>query len=348
MRQLLSSLDRRALELIELLTFEDKEMTFSDLCQELNCTPNTLRNTFDYIRDTFSFLEISSQPYYFISYNNASIYNVYKHYLTDDVCIQIFLILLKHKEMSMDDLTIILNLSQSSIYRKIMDFNKFAFKRYGIKISSSPIRLKGKEINIRTFYSLLFKEMGYPASDIYLDIDLNVLSAFVEDFLKCLKYTPNFKDYSELIRFLTISILRVKNGYNLDKETQKSKYMLKIKSEINNNDNILNLLKNYRDKFDIEININNIIDILYIFLQDFYIIGKKKNRTCICDVEKFKRAKSYIFSNLKRLAGNSEVNTNEIDKLIFEINKSIVLKDIYFKYKYILDRSNYYFIDNLS
>lgn len=129
----------------------------------------------------------------------------------------LFQILFKHPQSSIEDLASELNLGSTSVYRLIKKINRVFLKRFNLKMTTSPFDLEGDERQIRSFYSQFFYESfdkrDWPFNENYdLQFRINDYIQFILKFLD-LPFEPDFSQYHYMRIHSYISIIRTVQGH---------------------------------------------------------------------------------------------------------------------------------------
>lgn len=153
----------RELELINLLSQTSDSVYYKDICERLDCSIMTLQACVAHpvfmeglgsITSEHSQLRISYEHQY-------GLRDVYQRALLESQALKMMSALFFDDFASLDDLAEGLFISLSTLKRLIGKTNIYLRERFNIKIATHPIRVVGKEHDIRLFYAKYFAE-AYP------------------------------------------------------------------------------------------------------------------------------------------------------------------------------------------
>lgn len=284
MNTLLNNILDRRLKLLVRLTYQDQPQSLEDLAQELNISKRILSNDIQIINKDWKLLEIKQKgKLVSIQYNNGSnIRNIYKLILNKEPIFRLINTLILNPTLDMTDLSKKAAMSEASIYRNIRVFNESFLRDFGVKISSTPFKLKGDQKDILLFSSVfLFDQLDmneWPFSD----YKKNDVEHFVSFFINSCRISLNFSEFKMTCLYVVLAMIWAKSlnlieSLSIDENSDnpfatkenKGRLNFLLMDDINS---FLTEVSKYEKIFNFPINGNSLAFIFSIFFRNGYFI----------------------------------------------------------------------------
>lgn len=179
----------REVTIFKQLVLNGGELTYADMLDYLKVTKASLDNDLNSISSRIHSLsdqiniQYDGQIISLTMSDDYSLQQIYRFYLDQSIKVQLINFLFKHQEFSITQLTFELAISDSSLFRKIKELNKY-LKEFGLKIRNG--QLHGEELQIRYFYYqfYLYIEDKDTFIDVHADDRISQGVQAVENFLQ--------------------------------------------------------------------------------------------------------------------------------------------------------------------
>lgn len=160
MRKLLTNKQRREIDVLEFLTHIGTPQQVKDIASYANINNRMVMETIRNINDNYDFIDIFKiDDLYGIKYkNNTSIDKIYYKIYASNIYFAIIQYIFFHDKATLDELSNVLFVSDSTTYRSILKINEVLSENYGFSIDSYPYQFTGDELNIRLFMQRFFIE----------------------------------------------------------------------------------------------------------------------------------------------------------------------------------------------
>lgn len=225
MVNLLSTSDQRKLKFAEILSNTEDWMTLTELSKLLNCSTRVLKDDIAYFRKNFTDFEIkgSNKGIRIFSTPNTGIKSLYQKMLSESTAYQLLETIFLQKGDTIADLSELLFVSGSTLYRLIRQINS-EISKYGFKIDQSPYRLIGDEKNIRYFFYQYFYEKYSFMSWPFDSIDEEALDKFLIFHIEMTQLKNDFAYYSKFKIIIVVNLIRFKNNHYVDTKNIELNY----------------------------------------------------------------------------------------------------------------------------
>lgn len=212
MRNLLTSKQRRELDVLEFLTHVGTPQQVKEIAEYANINNRMVMETIRNINDGYDFIDIfKMEDLYGIKYkNNTSIDRVYNKIYESNIYFAIIRYIFFHDTATLDDLSNALYVSESTTYRSILKVNEILTEKYGFSIDSYPYQFTGDELHIRLFMQRFFIESSTIINWPFPDHDRKFYESML---LQMVSYTPYKLDVYSLNQ-LSISVIVNEIRYN--------------------------------------------------------------------------------------------------------------------------------------
>lgn len=224
LHKLLDASSFRRLQVIERLASDDSWWTLGQLAQELACSRRTLIVDIQMINNNENnhfFIHTSKQRGIKLkALDTFHMEDVYQDLINTSLNFQIIRTVIELDTVSIEDLAEWLYTSRSSINRSLKQLNDF-LAEYDLCIQTAPLKISGKEIQIRYFYSVFLCEY-YSADKNHFD---HPMKKEVSQFLlrlekEAILSPPSFMTYHRTLMWLLVCADRVQKGHKIEKNYQ--------------------------------------------------------------------------------------------------------------------------------
>ncbi|WP_026858324.1 helix-turn-helix domain-containing protein [Jeotgalicoccus psychrophilus] len=217
MIDLLTASNQRKFKLVQLLNQSDSFVHIDTIAAHLDAK---VRTVYEDIRElgesdlshTFQ-IEARSKEYSIRFKDNCSIDSLGKYIMENNKCFQILEYTFFNKDVTVEDLADLFNISLPTVYRLISRINTGLKKNFNLKFYTSPCCLEGDEYEVRSFYLQYFTERysmkEWPFSDINHDKLLKLFTVFTNN----LNFKLQYSDLMMLKYSLAVSHVRVSQGH---------------------------------------------------------------------------------------------------------------------------------------
>lgn len=225
MKQLLNQSERRQLLGVEILHRHEDWMTLSELSKKLDCSVRVLKDDIAHFKNNFDMftIETSNNGIRLNMNNNTGLKSLYQHTLNNSTAFNLLENIFLNENISIIDLTKVLYVSSSTIYRLIDQINE-KFKDKNFKIETNPCRIIGSENEIRYFFYNYFYEKYSSLDWPYKNINENGLDKFLQFFIEFTQIEVDFAYYNVFKTVSVINLIRYKQGYCIDTSNIKTNF----------------------------------------------------------------------------------------------------------------------------
>ena len=310
MRSLLTTSDRRRLELIELLLEADDWMTFDQVAEQLANSVRNIKEDISYFRKHFPEIGIETGQYRIriMMDHSIGIQEAYRLILKETLIFQLLEEIFFIETYSIEDLAGVLHTSKSTVYRSIEAINSY-FSNVGCQVETNPCRFVGNERFIRNFYRTYFKEkstiLEWPFrhyDEQTLNANINRILAIVEKSGAVKTEDIDFAFYESIKLVIIVNVIRYQNGHLVDTNNEET-FLFKL---IFNAVKLLFLPKNMSGINGIPITTEYIYQILYPYL-------KKGNAFSLKELDKLRTRENHIDTALTHLTTSLTALSKVID-----------------------------------
>ncbi len=216
MKRLLNQTETRRLLAIEILYEQNDWITLSTLAKKLDCSLRVLKKDMAYFKKNCEEFTIESSNYgvRLVPHKNAGMKILYQYTLRKSTAYNLLENIFLKKEMTVKEITQLLSLGSSTVYRLIDQINSF-YEDLGFKIATNPCRIVGNEKEIRYFFYNYFHAKYSNLYWPFENIDQDGLDHFLQFFIE---YTETMSDFAYYNIFKTVSVvnlIRYKHCRNL-------------------------------------------------------------------------------------------------------------------------------------
>lgn len=227
MRRLLSKTEQRKLSIVEFLNKSNKYANISDLAEEFNTSERNLRENLNELRELSNIIDVDLHHgrVQINFHKNTGMESLTRHFINNNFSFQMLELLFFNNDMSVDDLSEHLFVSQSTLYRYFNKIDSILTSQFNLSFETNPCRIEGDEKEIRNFYNTFFREkygiFEWPFEDV---VPRNLSHQLIDDTLKILDLDFDFS-FRRHMRFISaIAITRCKQGKTLDRTDANTKF----------------------------------------------------------------------------------------------------------------------------
>lgn len=221
-RSILGTSDTRRLALVEKLYYRREGLSSDELLGELNCSLPILLNDIELINEQHSYYQINKTKglYRLEIDQKVNLGNVYADTLNRSPEFQIIEELLYEQCDSITSLSKKLYLSTSNTQRALKKIEK-TLSQAGMELCYRPLRIEGKESEIRTFYYRFYSERQNAFESALPNLtpsQYNVIESYVAEFVEVNDIWRKYVFQKYLVYNIYISLWRIKNHHSYPKE----------------------------------------------------------------------------------------------------------------------------------
>lgn len=324
MINLLSKFDKRRLNLVGFLHNYDGFVTYSTLTESLGISDRIIHDDLQELKQLNHILDIQILPKKVkLRFNkNTGFESIARHLMDNNLSFKIIETLFFHEDIDIEDLSELLYVSTSTLYRRFREIELSIKNQYHLSLQVNPCRLIGDEKDIRNFFITFFTEkygiFEWPFESIVTRHDSIKLVSDILDILN-LHY-----DYSLLrhIRYIaTIGLHRYKLGRHLDFDLKYQKLDI-IELTLQNLD-----IPYYNEAFDVTVNEKFLNEMFAPFLQANVLFNQGE---FITEIASNKTGTMSYFKILKicdDLSKKYNIPINNRDELIAGLHNTFFLGD---------------------
>lgn len=265
MRRLLSKTEQRKLSIVEFLNKSNKYANISDLAEGFNTSERNLRENLNELRELSNIIDVDlhHDRVQINFHKNTGMESLTRHFINNNFSFQMLELLFFNNDMSVDDLSEHLFVSQSTLYRYFNKIDSILTSQFNLSFETNPCRIEGDEKEIRNFYNTFFREkygiFEWPFEDV---VPRNLSHQLIDDTLKILDLDFDFS-FRRHMRFISaIAITRYKQGKSLDRTDDNTKFEVIEQLEEGLN------IDDYSTALDLKIDQHLIYEIFTPFLND--------------------------------------------------------------------------------
>lgn len=214
---LLSKAEKRRLDFLEILSYADHEITYTELSRLLNASVRVLKEDVLYFRKNFtSFSILQSEHAVEIRYKqNEGIKSVFQFFLEHSSAYQVLEGAFIYEGKSIDELEELLYISRSTIYRLIKKIN-LSTSKYDFKIQTNPIAIIGNEKNIRKFfYTYFYEKCSFKALPFFVKEE-KTLDKFLKFHLQLTQLKDDFAYFEKFKTITAVNLARFQKNHHVE------------------------------------------------------------------------------------------------------------------------------------
>lgn len=338
MRILLSKKQDKLLKLIEMLSEDKRWYTLQDLTDTFSCTERMIKNDLAEIKELFpQYNLISSHKGIKIVYeDNLSLEIAYKYFYDNSLNFKILNYVFFHPNINIEDLANEFYLSVSSLYRIISDINNTIKLHYSVFISKNPVKISGKELDVRYFFSQFFAENHYFFDWAFPDIDEKALEEFVIYFFKNSGFPMSFSIFNTVKVFTAVNIERIKdNNSNENDAFLKNKIDL-LYSNYSQLPDFSEKISYFEDKLGLSLHKENLEQLFIFFIQENFFFSFEEFIEDSTINKYTKSSLDFLNTSLEELTNKYSINISNKPSLVLNIHNTAHLDKKEMFYNYIL------------
>ncbi|EIA20113.1 helix-turn-helix domain-containing protein [Listeria fleischmannii] len=219
MRSLLEKTTRRRMELLEILSADNRWYKLEDLAEKLDCSKRTLNNDIAVIQGDLmeGWLLITSRKLgiQMQTPDNAHVDKLYQYFMQHSMSIKLLLGTFYSQNRTVEEWADELFTSPSSLYRLIHRIRK-KMAVYGVTLNINPVYVTGKESQVRYFFSQLFyTTFGIDKWPFQAD-DREAIDRYIATQESIVGYRFVYPHRQERFVWLQVSLERIRQGYFID------------------------------------------------------------------------------------------------------------------------------------
>ncbi|MHC9532185.1 helix-turn-helix domain-containing protein [Dellaglioa sp. L3N] len=204
-------LDRQELlicEIIELLSLNERGLSRKAICDQLNVSDTALRFALQQLDNEFNsgdeaFMIIKKNSVQFVGRGKMNFYEAVYRYVKKSINYQILMAFYHNESNSVERLSLSLNVSESSIFRRIKQLNNL-LSEFDIQIAHGEI--VGAEMQIRFFYYSLFLATDFKYDDA---AEAGVILDFIKIFEDYFDFNANDGNLMRAKIWVKVSVHRM-------------------------------------------------------------------------------------------------------------------------------------------
>ncbi len=333
MKDLLSSITKRRMEIFEVLYKEKNWISSNELALKTDVSLRTINSDIHYLKERWApYLVIETSKKNGVRLTtppSSQAQLIFHNGLKKSEAYQFLEHIFFEPEYNFEHWIDELFTSESSLYRTTHQINR-SLRNYGIFVQKRPCFLQGKnERNVRFFYAIYFKE-AYGFFDWPFEFERNNIVLFVEDFLQqdALKVDDEHKLFLTYLTAVTLTRISqgfIYSGSNDLEPVSASNDFYRYSHHLEPAANELNLVINNDTK-------NELIRSLLIFQSSE--VFEKQNQTVFVEIKRFLETIQRLF--------NIELTESVQEKIIFIFIYIYQFYKIYPHQNYILFNSKEY------
>ena len=215
MRLLLSSKEKRQLELMEFLITTRKWTHIKILSEKFMCTERILKQDIAELREAFPNIDIQSSTNGIRIYSakETSIEDIYRYFFANSQNFTLLEYIFFHEGESIAEISNAFYTTPTNLYRIVNKMEKAIETKFKINIQLSPVSITGNEIDIRYFFAQYFSERYNFLYWPFIDFNENDLDEFAKYFYTPTNYPMGFAIFHMYKWMVMIGIYRVKNKH---------------------------------------------------------------------------------------------------------------------------------------
>nr|WP_314112977.1 M protein trans-acting positive regulator PRD domain-containing protein [uncultured Granulicatella sp.] len=215
MKNLLSSKEKRQLELMEFLVTSHEWIHLKNLAEKFLCTERILKQDLAELREIFPQVAIHSSTNGIKAHfsKEMSIEDIYRYFFINSQNFSLLEYIFFHEGENISEVSTAFYTTSANLYRIVSKIVKEINPHYQISIQLTPVTVIGNEIDVRYFYAQYFSERYYFLDWPFFDIDEDILIEFANYFYKPTNYPMRFATYRMYKYMIAIGIYRVKGKH---------------------------------------------------------------------------------------------------------------------------------------
>jgi len=345
MKSLLSPSERRQLEVIETLFYQDDWITLSELSHIVDCSTRILKYDFQSIKNTFTDFRIESsyQGIRLKFESNIGLKTLYHNVLNHSITFKLLEMIFLDETKSIPELADLLFISPSTLYRTVHNANEVCTK-YNFYIKTSPVHIFGSEKDIRYFFYQYFYEKYSPLESTYKKIDLTAMDHLLYFIIEYLSYPIDFASFQLLKITSFVNLIRFSHGHSINTMNIKINnldWILKSSYPIEN-------IHHFEQTFHLKMEPFLINQMLIPFTEtDYFLTYGQLINTTEHDAQ-LKKEVDYLNQLLDNLALQTDIILMNKPELLLSLLNSNPLRNQDPRSGYILYNRNHYFVKSIE
>ena len=215
MRLLLSSKEKRQLELMEYLMSSRKWTHIKILSEKFMCTERILKQDIAELREAFPHIDIQSSTNGIKAYftKETSLQDIYRYFFSNSQNYSLLEYMFFHEGETITEISNAFYTTPANLYRIVNKLEKDIQTKYNFNIQLSPISITGNEVDIRYFFTQYFSERYYFLEWPFADFSEEDLDEFAKYFYEPTNYPMTFATFHMYKWMVMIGIYRVRNKH---------------------------------------------------------------------------------------------------------------------------------------
>lgn len=315
MKRILAKSQLRQLSLIELLNSQDQ--TINSVSWELGYNRKTMTKDIFEINDCIAPVKIEKRDKLYLTYpKNFSVRHVYHCFLKNSMEFELIERIFLDETKTLDEWAEELYLAVSTLRRMVVRINK-ELKREGIMIVGPNLYLKGKEHRICNFMVYLFLEKYPEANILFTPKQIKIIRMLVRYYSKYDVRLLNHKRFKISVATVMVSIIRIKNGYSLNRAEELDSLTKRILRS-----NKVQLI--FKKNFDIELTADTLYRLNYILVSGMYAVSHEQVIHIVATDDELREKLAFIEQAIIEIQTKLNIpirNKEEIILMMFNISR---------------------------
>ena len=325
MRNLLSSKERRQLELMEYLVTSHEWIHLKSLAEKFLCTERILKQDLAELRDIFPQVTIHSSTNGIRSQfsKEASIEDIYRHFLINSQTFSLLEYIFFHEGENISEVSNAFYTTPANLYRIVSKIVKESNPHYQFSIQLTPLSITGNEIDIRYFYAQYFSERYHFLEWPFSDFDEEDLNDFAKYFYAPTNYPMGFAIFHMYKWMVMIGIYRVKNKHFLPIPDIFYNKVFPLYEKL---PDLQEKLTYFSNKFQIEITPEILAQIFISFIQESIFLSPEEFYHSLNDSDYAQKSYRLLDEMLSKIENRIHIQFHNRNDLIWYMHNTVHLE----------------------
>ena len=325
MRLLLSSKEKRQLELMEFLITTRKWTHIKILSEKFMCTERILKQDIAELREAFPNIDIQSSTNGIRIYSakETSIEDIYRYFFANSQNFTLLEYIFFHEGESIAEISNAFYTTPTNLYRIVNKREKAIETKFKINIQLSPVSITGNEIDIRYFFAQYFSERYNFLYWPFIDFNENDLDEFAKYFYTPTNYPMGFAVFHMYKWMVMIGIYRVKNKHYVP---IPENFFEEIFPPFAQLPDIEEKLAYFSEKFQLNLTPELLAQIFISFIQDTIFLSPEEFSNSLREDTYAKNSSNLLDQMLTKIENKLQIHFNNRNELIWHMHNTVHLE----------------------
>lgn len=325
MKNLLSSKEKRQLELMEFLVTSHEWIHLKNLAEKFLCTERILKQDLAELREIFPQVAIHSSTNGIKAHfsKEMSIEDIYRYFFINSQNFSLLEYIFFHEGENISEVSNAFYTTSANLYRIVSKIVKEINPHYQFSIQLTPVTVIGNEIDVRYFYAQYFSERYYFLDWPFFDIDEDILIEFANYFYKPTNYPMRFATYRMYKYMIAIGIYRVKGKHFA---LLPNNFMEKIYPIYEQLPDFKEKITYFSEKLHIDLTPENLAQIFISFIQESIFLNPDEFYNTLEKNDYSKNSYQLLSDMLMRITSRIHIQFRNFEELIWYMHNTVHLE----------------------